>query len=165
MRTLLKGQTIAVRFKDRDFDQIFDGLRQTPNSPEATLLALTGAPNMQLQAAASELAKSLGKTLLQVDLSSTASKYIGETEKNLAQVLQRAKATGAVLFFDEADALFGQRSGVKDSHDRYANQETNYLLSRVENHPGIVIAAFQSAMEAERKRPGLRQLVVRFPPR
>jgi SpoVK/Ycf46/Vps4 family AAA+-type ATPase len=68
-----------------------------------------------------------------------ASKYIGETEKNLARLLERAEELDVVLLFDEADALFGKRSEVKDSHDRYANQETAYLLQRLADHPGSVI--------------------------
>ncbi|MEJ2541229.1 MAG: AAA family ATPase [Gemmatimonadota bacterium] len=69
------------------------------------------------------------------------SKYIGETEKNLRQLFDAAEDGGAILFFDEADALFGKRSEVKDSHDRYANIEINYLLQRMENYAGLVILA------------------------
>ena len=68
-----------------------------------------------------------------------AGKFIGETEKNLDRVFAVAEATGAVLFFDEADALFGKRTTVKDSHDRYANQEVSYLLERIEAYPGLVV--------------------------
>jgi SpoVK/Ycf46/Vps4 family AAA+-type ATPase len=69
------------------------------------------------------------------------SKYIGETEKNLALLFDQATASGAVLFFDEADALFGKRSEVRDAHDRYANLETGYLLQRIEEHEGVTILA------------------------
>lgn len=69
------------------------------------------------------------------------SKYIGETEKNLKKIFEEAETSNAILFFDEADALFGKRSEVKDSHDRYANIETNYLLQKMEEHEGIVILA------------------------
>ena len=69
------------------------------------------------------------------------SKYIGETEKNLARVFEEAEQTGAILFFDEADSIFGKRSEVKDSHDRYANIEINYLLQRMEEYEGVVILA------------------------
>ena len=67
------------------------------------------------------------------------SKYIGETEKNLNKLFDAANESGAILFFDEADALFGKRSKVKDSHDRYANNEISYLLQRIESFPGLVI--------------------------
>src|SRR5258706_10241810 len=87
------------------------------------------------------LAKELGRDLYRVDLSKIVSKYIGETEKNLRQVFAAAQASDSILFFDEADALFGKRSEVKDSHDRYANIEINYLLQRLEAYTGLAIMA------------------------
>ena len=90
--------------------------------------------------AAQVLAQELGVGLFRVDLAQVVSKYIGETEKNLAAVFDSATARGnPILLFDEADALFGKRSEVKDSHDRYANLEANYLLQRAERYQGIVI--------------------------
>lgn len=83
----------------------------------------------------------LGLELYKIDLSTVVSKYIGETEKNLSRIFDEAETSNAILFFDEADALFGKRSEVKDSHDRYANIETGYLLQRMEEHEGIVILA------------------------
>lgn len=87
------------------------------------------------------LAKELGVDLYRVELSRVISRYIGETEKNLQALFAAAEASGAVLFFDEAEALFGKRSDVKDSHDRYANVETSWLLQRLEAHRGLVILA------------------------
>jgi SpoVK/Ycf46/Vps4 family AAA+-type ATPase len=89
--------------------------------------------------AAEVLASELRLDLYRIDLSSVVSKYIGETEKNLARVFDAAEASGAVLLFDEADALFGKRSEVKDSHDRYANIEVSYLLQRMEAYRGLAI--------------------------
>ncbi len=91
--------------------------------------------------AAGIIAGEIGLDLFRVDLSLTVSKYIGETEKNLSRIFAEAESSHAVLFFDEADALFGKRSEVKDSHDRYANIETGYLLQRMEEYEGIVILA------------------------
>jgi hypothetical protein len=85
------------------------------------------------------LTKDLGRDLYRVDLSRFVSKYIGETEKNLRRVFAEARTGNAILFFDEADALFGKRGEVKDSHDRYANIEINYLLQQIENYNGVVI--------------------------
>ena len=76
-----------------------------------------------------------------MDLSQVVSKYIGETEKSLDLVFASAAGSNAVLFFDEADALFGKRTAVKDSHDRFANQETTYLLQRIEKFDGVAILA------------------------
>jgi SpoVK/Ycf46/Vps4 family AAA+-type ATPase len=85
------------------------------------------------------VARELGLDLYSIDLSQMVSKYIGETEKNLRRVFDAADEGGAVLLFDEADALFGKRSDVKDSHDRYANIEVSYLLQRVETYRGLAI--------------------------
>ncbi len=89
--------------------------------------------------AAEVLARELDLDLYRIDLSSVVSKYIGETEKNLRQVFDAAEEGGVILLFDEADALFGKRSDVKDSHDRYANIEVSYLLQRVEAYQGLAI--------------------------
>jgi SpoVK/Ycf46/Vps4 family AAA+-type ATPase len=85
------------------------------------------------------LANELQLDLYHIDLSQVVSKYIGETEKNLGRVFDAAEEGGAILFFDEADALFGKRSEVKDSHDRYANIEVSYLLQRMEAYRGLAI--------------------------
>jgi SpoVK/Ycf46/Vps4 family AAA+-type ATPase len=89
--------------------------------------------------AAEVLANELRLDLYRIDLSAVVSKYIGETEKNLRRVFDAAEAGGAILLFDEADALFGKRSEVKDSHDRYANIEVGYLLQRMESYRGLAI--------------------------
>jgi hypothetical protein len=91
--------------------------------------------------AAEALANRLRLDLFRIDLSAVVSKYIGETEKNLRRVFDAAEGGGAILFFDEADALFGKRSEVKDSHDRYSNIEINYLLQRMESYRGLAILA------------------------
>jgi SpoVK/Ycf46/Vps4 family AAA+-type ATPase len=91
--------------------------------------------------AAEVIANDLRLNLYRIDLSAVVSKYIGETEKNLRKLFDVAEEGGAILFFDEADALFGKRSEVKDSHDRYANIEINYLLQRMEAFSGLAILA------------------------
>ncbi len=91
--------------------------------------------------AAEVIAAELGLELYRVDLSSLVSKYIGETEKNLDRIFQAAREANAILFFDEADAIFGKRSEVKDAHDRYANIEVGYLLQKMEAYDGMVILA------------------------
>jgi ATPases of the AAA+ class len=89
--------------------------------------------------AAEVMAQELNLDLYRIDLSSVVSKYIGETEKNLRRVFDAAETGGAILLFDEADALFGKRSDVKDSHDRHANIEVSYLLQRMEAYRGLAI--------------------------
>jgi len=100
-----------------------------------------GASGTGKTMAAEVLANELRLDLYRIDLSSVVSKYIGETEKNLRRVFDAAEDGGAILFFDEADALFGKRSQVKDSHDRYANIEVNYLLQRMESYRGLAVLA------------------------
>ncbi len=98
-----------------------------------------GASGTGKTMSAEVLAKSLDLDLYQIDLASTVSKFIGETEKNLKRIFDAADDSGAILLFDEADALFGKRTEVKDSHDRYANLEVSYLLQRMEAYRGLAI--------------------------
>jgi SpoVK/Ycf46/Vps4 family AAA+-type ATPase len=113
--------------------------------------------------AAEVLARDLRLDLYRIDLSQVVSKYIGETEKNLRRLFDAAEQGGAVLLFDEADALFGKRTEVKDSHDRFANIEVSYLLQRMEAYRGLAILTtnFKSALDPA----FLRRLrfVVHFP--
>ena len=113
--------------------------------------------------AAEVLARDLGLDLYRIDLSQVVSKYIGETEKNLRRVFDAAESGGAILLFDEADALFGKRSEVKDSHDRYANIEISYLLQRMEAYRGLAILT--TNMKSALDRAFLRRIrfVVQFP--
>ena len=113
--------------------------------------------------AAEVLATGLRLNLYRIDLSAVVSKYIGETEKNLSRLFDAAEDGGAILFFDEADALFGKRSEVKDSHDRYANIEVNYLLQRMEAFRGLAILA--TNMKSALDQAFMRRLrfIVNFP--
>jgi DNA polymerase III delta prime subunit len=100
-----------------------------------------GPPGTGKTLTASLLGKYTGRKVFRIDLSTVVSKYIGETEKNLSALFDRARNKDWILFFDEADALFGKRTGIKDSHDRFANQEVSYLLQKVEDFDGLVILA------------------------
>jgi len=106
------------------------------------LLALfTGPPGTGKTMAAQVIAALLSLDLFRIDLSTVVSKYVGETSKNLERVLARAARMDAVLFFDEADALFGKRTEIKDAHDRFANTDTGYLLQAIENYQGVALLA------------------------
>lgn len=100
-----------------------------------------GPPGTGKTMTACLLGKTTGRDVYKVDLSLVVSKYIGETEKNLAKVFDQAEHKGWILFFDEADALFGKRTETKDAHDRYANQEVSFLLQRIETFDGVAILA------------------------
>lgn len=128
-----------------------------------------GPPGTGKTLTASLLGKYTGRDVYRIDLSLVVSKYIGETEKNLSKLFDKAADKDWILFFDEADSIFGKRTNVKDSHDKYANQEVSYLLQRIEAHPGLVILAsnlksnidaaftrrFQSIIEFE--SPGIKE--------
>ena len=100
-----------------------------------------GPPGTGKTMTACLLGKATGRDVYKIDLSMIVSKYIGETEKNLGKVFDQAQNKGWILFFDEADALFGKRSETRDAHDRYANQEVSFLLQRIETFDGIAILA------------------------
>jgi SpoVK/Ycf46/Vps4 family AAA+-type ATPase len=114
-------------------------------------ILFTGNKHPRRLVAAQALSHILGKDLYRVDLSAVVSKYIGETEKNLGRVFNTTKNSQAVLFFDEADALFGKRTDVKDSHDRYANIEINYLLRRSEKYAGLTILAARTRTRIDKR--------------
>lgn len=122
-----------------------------------------GPPGTGKTLAASLLGKLCGHEVYKIDLSMVVSKYIGETEKNLARVFERAENMGWILFFDEADALFGKRTRVDNAHDRYANQEVSFLLQRIEEYAGVAILA--SNLKSNMDEAFLRrfQSVIHFP--
>jgi SpoVK/Ycf46/Vps4 family AAA+-type ATPase len=115
----------------------------------AAVLVLSGSTALRRRKSAEMLAESLQTALFRVDLSAVVSQYIGETEKNLNDVFDKAEASGAILFFDEADALFGARGTVTDAHDRFANAETAHFLQRIESHSGIVILTTNGKQRVE----------------
>ncbi|HET9532395.1 MAG TPA: ATP-binding protein [Blastocatellia bacterium] len=113
--------------------------------------------------AAGIIGAELGLDLYKIDLSCVVSKYIGETEKNLNHIFEEAQDSNAILFFDEADALFGKRSEVKDAHDRYANIETAYLLQRMEDYSGIVILATNMKHNLDEAFVRRMRFIIHFP--
>ncbi|MEO8962991.1 MAG: ATP-binding protein [Ginsengibacter sp.] len=113
---------------------------------------------------ASLLGKQFGKEVYRIDLSQIVSKYIGETEKNLEKIFQKAENKDWILFFDEADALFGKRTNVQNAHDRYANQEVSYLLQRVEDYPGLMILASNFKNNIDDAFMRRLNSIIQFPP-
>ena len=128
-----------VKYRDRVYGDWGFGRKLALGKGLAVLFA--GPSGTGKTMAAGILAAELGLDLYKIDLSTVISKYIGETEKNLSRIFDEAETSNAILFFDEADALFGKRSEVRDSHDRYANVEVGYLLQRMEEYEGIAILA------------------------
>ncbi|NJL46814.1 MAG: ATP-binding protein [Leptolyngbyaceae cyanobacterium SM2_5_2] len=122
-----------------------------------------GPPGTGKTLTATLLGKTTGREVYKVDLSLVISKYIGETEKNLAALFDKAEHKNWILFFDEADSLFGKRTQVRDSHDRYANQEVSFLLQRVETFDGLVILASNLANHVDDAFSRRFEQIVHFP--
>ena len=135
----LQAAVQRVQWQQRVFDDWGFAARQ--RSARGLRLLFSGLPGTGKTLAAEVVAHALHADLLVVDLARLVSKWVGETEKNLAQVFDQAEGSGAVLFFDEADALFGKRTEVGDAQDRHANIESAYLLSRLERFEGVAILA------------------------
>jgi hypothetical protein len=147
-KTLLRQIVDQVGHRHHVYERWGFGRRLTRGLGISALFAGESGTGKTL--AAEVIAGELVLDLYRIDLSQVVSKYIGETEKNLRKLFDAAENGGAILFFDEADALFGKRSEVKDSHDRYANIEINYLLQRMEGYRGLAILATnrKSALDA-----------------
>ncbi len=126
-------------------------------------MLFTGPPGTGKTMSAMVMAREMGAELYRIDLSRVVSKYIGETEKNLSDIFDQARQSGAILFFDEADALFGKRSEVKDSHDKYANMETAYLLQKMEEYDGLTILATNFAQNLDDAFTRRIQFIVKYP--
>jgi SpoVK/Ycf46/Vps4 family AAA+-type ATPase len=122
-----------------------------------------GPPGTGKTLTACLIGKSAGLDVYRIDLSMVVSKYIGETEKNLANVFDQAQNKNWILFFDEADALFGKRTQSNSSNDRYANQEVSYLLQRIEDFPGIVILASNLKTNIDEAFARRFQSIIHFP--
>ena len=145
--------------------QVYDewGFARTSTRGYGLTALFAGESGTGKTMAAEVLADDLGLDLFRIDLSAVVSKYIGETEKNLRAVFDAAEASGAVLLFDEADALFGKRSDVKDSHDRYANLEVAYLLQRMETYRGLAILTTNLRSNVDPAFVRRLRFVVQFP--
>lgn len=122
-----------------------------------------GPPGTGKTLTATLLGKHTGKDVFRIDLSRVVSKYIGETEKNLSRLFDKAENKNWILFFDEADALFGKRTDVRDAHDKYANQEVAYLLQRIESYSGLVILATNQRAHIDEAFVRRFQAIINFP--
>ncbi|HKE79115.1 MAG TPA: ATP-binding protein [Solirubrobacteraceae bacterium] len=140
-RQLEQLRQIDARLRHRDLVLSGWGFERVAGRAEGLKILFAGPSGTGKSMASSVLAAGLGLDLFRIDLAGLVSKYVGETEQNLDRLFAAAHDANAVLLFDEADALFGKRSEVKDAHDRYANIEVAYLLQRMEDHPGAVVLA------------------------
>ncbi len=160
-RALLSEIIQTVRRRSRVLEEW--GVGEKLVSSRGVTVLFAGPPGTGKTMAAEIIAGKLGLDLYKIDLSTIISKYIGETEKNLERIFTEASSSNAILFFDEADAMFGKRSEVRDSHDRYANIEISYLLQRMENYDGITILATNLRANLDQAFTRRLQFAVDFP--
>lgn len=160
-RALLREIVATVNQRTRVLDEWGLARKLVPSRGVTVLFA--GPPGTGKTMAAEVIAAELGLDLYKIDLSTVVSKYIGETEKNLERLFDEAATSNAILFFDEADALFGKRSEVRDSHDRYANLEISYLLQRMEAYDGVTILATNLRANLDEAFTRRLQFAVDFP--
>ena len=160
-KQLLQEMVAQVRKRSQVYDRWGFGGKSGRGLSISALFA--GASGTGKTMAAEVIANELNLDLYRIDLSAVVSKYIGETEKNLRRIFDAAENSGAVLLFDEADALFGQRSQVKDSRDRYANQEVSYLLQRMEAYQGLAILTTNLRDSLDRAFNRRLRFIMRFP--
>lgn len=131
-----------------------------PKAPSAAVLILSGSTVLRRRKAAETLAETLKVDLFRVDLSAVVNKYIGETEKNLNDVFDKAESSGAILFFDEADALFVKRATAADAHGPYANEVVAHFLQRIESHNGLIILTTNGTQRLDEAFSAKTQVVV-----
>ena len=159
--TMLKEMVSMVQSRPMVLESWGLGRKLTSGSGIAALFA--GPPGTGKTLAAQIMANRLGIDLYRIDLSSVVSKYVGETEKQLEQIFTEASQSNAILFFDEADSIFGKRSEVKGAHDRYANIEVSYLLQRMEDYDGVAILATNLRANLDEAFTRRLQFIVNFP--
>ncbi|HZY72944.1 MAG TPA: AAA family ATPase [Edaphobacter sp.] len=151
----------AMQFRHRVYSEW--GFDQRLVSGKGLKVLFSGPAGTGKTMTAGIIARDLGLDLYKIDLSGIVSKFIGETEKNLDRIFRASRSGNAILFFDEADALFGKRSEVKDAHDRYANIEVAYLLQKMEEHDGVVILATNLSRNMDDAFARRMHYVVEFP--
>ncbi len=160
-KSLLRSACDQMRYRRQVYGSWGFGLKLTYGA--GLSLLFSGPPGTGKTMAAQIVAGELGMELYKVDLSAVVSKYVGETEKNLSEIFREAARSQAVLFFDEADVLFGKRTEVKDAHDKYNNMEAAYLLQKIEEYPGVSVLAtnfLQNIDEAFKRR---LRFIIEFP--
>lgn len=152
-----------IRFQSREYLDALKALRAGPLSG-ATVITLSGGTQTELRTGAEEVARSLGRQLFRVNLAGVVSKYIGETEKNLSMLLARAQATDAVLFFEDADALFGRGGGQGAGDGGLASEAGTMIVEKIGTYRGFVVAALRQPPAPAPAHRKVRRIHVTLPP-
>lgn len=160
-KELLRDACNQYRFRDVVYN--LWGFGNKISYGKGISMMFAGPPGTGKTMSAQVVANELGLEIYKIDLSQIVSKYIGETEKNLHQIFSQARLTSAILFFDEADSLFGKRSEISNAHDKYANTETSYLLQKMEEYDGVTILATNFAQNLDDAFNRRINFIVRFP--
>ena len=161
--TLTQLREVAAALKNRHVVYSQWGFEEKLSLGKGLKALFSGESGTGKTMTAEVMARELGLDLYKIDLSTVVSKYIGETEKNLDRIFRAAQSSNAIIFFDEADALFGKRSEVKDAHDRYANIEVAYLLQKIEEYDGFVILATNLILNIDEAFTRRMNYTVQFP--
>ena len=161
--TRLHLDELRMRIRHRGEFAARSGLDRRIAGADSLVALFAGASGTGKTMTAALLSREFGMDVYRVDLSSLISKFVGETEKNLARLFVEAERCNAMLFFDEADAMFGKRGEVSDARDRWANLEVDFLLQRIEAHPGVVILATNLRQNIDTAFLRRIQVIVEFP--
>jgi SpoVK/Ycf46/Vps4 family AAA+-type ATPase len=156
------NQSVRVNFHNPDYKQLRNELRQEGFITQPTLIAFAGMPLLQFIHESKDIAREMGRNIYRIDLNQITSKYIGETEKNLDAIFRRAETASWLLEFDDADALFGERTEPRDSHDRFAKLSPEFMDQLLQRRV-IILALFKSVIAAERRRKHVRHLLIKYP--
>ncbi len=155
-------QMLDVAYKTPECDEALRQLRADPDALPGTAVVLTDVPAGASTKMATKVAEHLGLDLYRIDLNAVVGRYMGETEKNLDRLLARAESSHAILFFDQADALFGKQTEVDLSTDRFSRLEVSYLLKKVEAYKGMSIMVMNTAAARDAIGACLRPVRVRY---
>ena len=162
-RKLKELHEIAVQVKQATKIQGSRGFSDKLSQESGQSILLVGTSEIEKTLAAKILSQISGLDLCRVDMSRITNKFIGETEKNLSLFFKEAEKENKILFFDEADALFGKQTEVKDSNDRFANMEASYLLQRIESYPGITILSTNFKVDIDQAFSRRNWFMLEFP--
>ncbi len=156
-------EILDVAYRTPEFDEVLRRLRADPDALPGTAVVLTDVPAGASRKMATDVAEGFGLDLYRIDLRAVVGTHMVETEKNLDRLLARAESSHAILFIDEADALFGKRTDASSSHDGFSNFEVSYLMKKLESYEGPMIMVMNTA-EAQNAIGGLRRVRVRYRP-
>ncbi len=152
-----------LRVPPKTHKQLSNLILETKKNNTSRAVIFAGPDQAEKLKSAEVIADKLNRPLIKTNVKKIVRKYIGETEKNIDAIFRKAQSQKAILFFDEADALFGKRTKISDAHDRYANQEVSYLLKRMKRYLGLIIVSTQDIPRMRQVQISKNQSIITFP--